>query len=254
MNSNKFNFYKNAVYFLIANGVLALASIVVMCIFGFNLDSSVQAGNIIFASSMSIILSMLAIFLYILFRENFAKAFSAILIIANNVILSTALICILRIPVSDSLLMGYILIVAITALYFLIATEKFKNVNFKKVNKNEVITDALNSSIKQILTISAIIAVVLLLGLIIASTSMFDLVREFLVMLFVIIYSYITIQLPIWCYFASKITAKKRVKVDKGVENQKVVKAVTIDGDTEVEDGAVIEENSETESDEPSNE
>ena len=242
MNSNKFNFYKNSVYFLIANAVVAVIALVIGIVFGVNYNTSVLPGNLLFNTVMSVLLSLVAIFLFVGFTTSFAKAFSVVLIATNNVLLSTSIIVLVRIQVSESIVMGYILLVAITTLFTLLATQKFENINFKKEDKNQIIKKSLRENSKVVLFTSISFVAVLLLGLIVASASMFDLVREFLVMLAVIVYGYLTIQLPIVCYMSTKIKTRKKVKVDKKVENQKLVKAVSTD--TEEQDG-VIEQNNE---------
>ena len=245
MNLNKFNFYKNSLYFLIANAVLCLVAIVIGFVFGVNYHTFIPAGNLLFSAVMASILSLVAIFLLIGFTTNFAKAFSVVLIVVNNLLLSTALIILLRVPISESLTMGYILLIAITTLFALLSTNKFENINFKKEDKNQLIKKSLCENSKVVLITSFMVVAVLLLSLIIASNSMFDLVREFLVMMAVIVYSYLTVQLPIVCYISTKIVTKKKAKVDKKVENQKIVTAVAVD-QTETKDGAVeqnIEEN-----------
>lgn len=242
MNLNKFNFYKNSVYFLIANAALAVISLVIGLIFGVNYNTSIPAGSLLFSCVMACLLSTLAIFLFVGFTTNFAKAFSIVLIIVNNILLSTSLIVLIRVPVSESILMGYILLIAITTLFALLSSQKLDNV--KKADKNEIIKNSLHENSKLVFVTSVIIVAVLLLGLIIASQSMFDLVRTFLVMIAVIVYSYLTIQMPVVCYMVAKIGVRKKAKVDKKVSNQKVVKAVSVD-DEIIEDGAVIEQNEE---------
>ena len=71
MNLNKYNFYRNSVYYLIANGIVALAGLIVVLVCGFNLDTSIQTGHLIFSSSMSIILSLVAILIYVGLRYDY---------------------------------------------------------------------------------------------------------------------------------------------------------------------------------------
>lgn len=241
MNSNK-NLYKNAIYFLIASAVITVIAIASTFIFGLNNDASTKIGNLIFDCSLSVILSMLAIFIYIGIRYDFVKSFCVILTIAHNVILSTAIIALIQAPVSNSLLMAYILLVGLTAVFCLIIMEKVNKINLKKEDYNTVIKSTLKSSIKPIVIVSAVVVATILLGLVIKSASMFDLVRQFLVMIVVIIYSMLTIYLPIWCFFSSKFKNIKKPKVDNNIENQKVIKAVAIDGENDAEAQAVIEE------------
>lgn len=242
MNLNKFNFYKNSLYFLIANAVIGVLAIVIGCVFGVNYTTSIMPGNMLFNCAISMLLSLIVIFVFVGLTTNFAKAFSVVLINTHNILLSAALITLLRVPVSESLLMGLILLVAITTLFTLLSTQKFEDINFKKEDKNKIITTSIKNNSKLVFVTSIMVVAVLLLGLIIASGSMFDLVREFLVMMAVVVYSYLTIQLPVVCYLSTKIKTRKKAKVDKKVDNQKLVKAVPTD-----DDGAVIEQNNEEE-------
>lgn len=239
MNSNKYNFYKNSVYFLIANSVLALVALVVGLVFGINYNTSILPGNLLFSAVISVMVSLIAIFLFVGFTTSFAKAFSIVLIVVNNILLSTSLIILIRIPVTDTLLMGYILLVALTTIFAILSTQKYENINFKKENPNQVIKKSLQENSKLVFVTSVMFVAVLLLCLIVASPSMFDLVRQFLVMMAVIVYSYLTIQLPVVCYMSTLIKIKNKSKVDKKVENQKVVQAVSTD------DNGVIEQNNE---------
>lgn len=229
MNSNKFDFYKNSLYFLIANGIVSLVGIILMIALGFNLDASIQSSNLLFSSVLSILVSLVIIFAYAWLRYNFVKAITIGLVVVHNVILSTALICILRISVTESLIMGYILLTGLTTFFILLCTEKLNGVKFNKKSYNEVISSTLKQSLKQVIITSAIVAAVLLLGLIVSSASMFGLVRVFAVMLIVILYSYVFVQLPIWCFFASKVRPSTKAKVDSNVQNQKVVQAVAVE-------------------------
>jgi preprotein translocase subunit SecF len=232
MNSNKkYDFYKNSIYYLIANAVIVLAAIIVISICGFNYSTSIAGGKILLQSTLSVIISLLIVFLYVGLRYDFAKAFSIVLTATHNALLSTALIAIIRVPVTESIIMGLILLVGLSSVYTLILTDKLKDINLKKVDYNEIIKNSISSSIKQLVILSAVIVVLLLLSLITLSASMFNLIRILLVMVFVLIYSSLTIILPSWCYFSSKIKKVKKAKVDANVENQKVVKAATIYGE-----------------------
>ena len=229
--SKKYDFYKNSLYYLIGNSVLLIAAIIVMAICGFNYNSSVAGGSLLFQSVLSIIISSVAILVYVGIRYDFAKAFSIVLTVVHNVMLSTALIIIFRIPVTESIVMSYILLIGLSTVYTLMLTERLKDVNLKKADYNQIIKSSINASIKQIVLLSAIVVAILFLSLLVLNASTISLVRMFCVMLFVLIYSAFTVVLPSWCFFSSKIKKVKRAKVDQNVENQKVVKAATIDGE-----------------------
>ena len=242
MNSNKkYDFYKNSIYFLIANAVLLFASIIVASIWGFNYNSSVAGGSLLFQSVMSVLISLVVVFIYVGIRYDFAKAFSIVLTVVHNVLLSTAIIAIIRVPVTESIVMGFILLTGLSTVFTLILTEKLKDVNLKKADYNQIIKSSINSSIKQLVLLSAIVVAILFLSLLVLNASTISLVRMFCIMLCVLIYSALTLILPSWCYFSSKIKKVKRAKVDENVENQKVVKAVVVDG--EPVSSATIEEN-----------
>lgn len=235
MNSNKkYDYYKNSLYYLIANVVVLLVGIIVMAVCGFNYATTIQPGSLLFTCSLSIIVSLAVIYLYIGLRYDFAKAFSIVLVCVHNVLLSTATIAIIRVPVTEALAMGYILLVGLSAIFTLIQTEKLKDVNLKKADYNKVIKGSIKDSVKLIAILSAIVVSILLLSLLIASKDMFALARIFFVMMLVIIYSYFTISLPFWCYFSSKIKKVKRAKIDENVDVQKVAKAVNIDDEQQL--------------------
>lgn len=228
MNSNKkYDFYKNSIYYLISSAIVLGAGIIVASIWGFNYNTSIDAGHIIFASALSIIISLLIIYIYVGIRYDFAKAFSIVLSTTHNVLLATAFIAIIRVPVSESLVMGYILLVGLTTVYTLVLTENLKDVNLKKADYNQIISTSLKNSLKLIVLLSVIVIALLLLSLLVASTNMFNLTRVMFVMMLVLIYSSLTIILPLWCYFSSKIKKVKKAKVDENIQNQKVVKAVS---------------------------
>lgn len=247
MNSNKFNLYKNSIYFLIANGAVSLVALVIGLVFGVNYATSIEPGNLLFACVMTVLLSLVAIFLYVGFTTSFAKAFGVVLVVAHNVLLSTALITLVRIPVGESIVMAYALIVAISAIFAILPSAKLKAEDVKKQDKNQLSKNMTKSNFKAVVITSVAIVVLLVFGLVVASQTMFDLVREFLVMTLVIIYGAFTIQNPIMCYFISKINSKKKKVVDGNVKNQKVIKAVSVDDqqieeDQQIEDGADIEQ------------
>lgn len=229
MNSNKYDFYKNSIYYLIANAIILLAGIIVFAICGFNYTSSIAGAHVLFQSVLSIIISLVLVLLYVGLRYDFAKAFSVVILIAHNVLLSTALIAIIRIPVTENIVVSYLLLTGFSAVYTLIMTEKFKNVDLKKSNYSELIKASIKENIKSITILSAIIVVVLLLSLIILNQNIFSIARLFFVMMVVLLYSIFTVALPAWCYFSSKLKKIKRAKVDENVENQKVAKAVAVE-------------------------
>ncbi|HAJ78072.1 MAG TPA: hypothetical protein DCO89_03295 [Clostridiales bacterium] len=229
--SKKYDFYKNSIFYLIASAVVCVAAITVISVCGFNHFTSVASGYVLLQSVLVLLISLVFVLLYVGLRFNFGKALSIVLITAHNALLSTALIAIIRVPVTESIVAGYMLLVALTTIFTLILTENTKDVNLKKANYNEIVKNALSSNIKKIVVASAVVIVLSLLCLISLNTNVFSFVRLLLVMIFVVIYSTITVAMPIWCYISSKVKNVKKAKVDVNVENQKVVKAAVIDGD-----------------------
>ena len=227
MNLNKkYDFYKYSLYYLISNAVVFLIGILVASIFGFNYASTQTAGKIFFESSLSVVISLALVLIYVGLRYGFAKALSIVLVCAHNVLLSVALVAIVRVPVGDAMVMGFALLVGLTAIVTLVLTEKHKDVNFKKADYNELIKTTFNENVKNFAIFFGVLVAILLLCLIIGSANIFNLARVLFVMLIVLAYSTFTINLPVWLYFSSKIKRVKRAKVDENVENQKVVKAV----------------------------
>ncbi|MBO7508460.1 MAG: hypothetical protein J6T39_02310, partial [Clostridia bacterium] len=81
MNSNKkYDFYKNSLYFLIANAVLLFVGVLVALIFGFNFAGAISGGKILFESSLSIIISLVLILIYVGLRHGYARALSIVMI------------------------------------------------------------------------------------------------------------------------------------------------------------------------------
>lgn len=230
MNSNKkYDFYKNAIYFLIANAVLLVSAIVILCIFGFNYGVNISHGRMILGISLTTIISLLIVLIYVGIRYDFVKALTILFVNAHNLLLSSAIICLIRVPVTESMIAGFALLVALTSVYTLIMTNKIKDINLKKVDFSEVIKNTLNESIKHILVYSLIAVGLLFLSLIAFNANVFNFARLFFVMMVVLIYSVVTIALPIWCFLSTKIKRVKRAKVDTNVDNQKVVKAVNLE-------------------------
>lgn len=232
MNSNKkYDFYKNAIYFLIANAVLLAAAIVVLCVFGFNYGVNISHGRMIFGISLTTILALLVLLVYVGIRYDFVKAMTILFVTAHNMLLSSAVICLIRVPVTESLIAGYVLLIALTAVYSLIMTNKIKDINLKKADFSQVIKNTIAESVKQILVYSLIVVGLMFLSLIAFNASVFNFARLFFVMMVVLIYSAMTITLPIWCFLSTKIKRVKRAKVDTNIDNQKVVKAVNLDNE-----------------------
>lgn len=234
MNLNKkYDFYKNALYFLIANAVLLVASIVIVSIFGFNAETSLSWGRLVFQCSISAFISLLIVAIYVGLRYDWSKALTSVLISFHNILLSLALVGLIRVPVNETLVLGIALVVAISTLLTLLLTNKAKDVNFKKADYSEVVKDATIKSLKQIVAFTAVAVLLNFLGLIIKSADMFGFARLFFVMIIVTLYGAVIISMPTWCFIASKMKKVKRAKVDAEVENQKVVQAASLDENTQ---------------------
>ena len=247
MNSNKYNFYKSSLYFLIANAVILLAGIVLFIVLGFNHSTTIAGSHIFFGSVFSVLITLALVFLYTSLRYDNAKALSIVFVAVHNALLSTAILLVIRIPITESLVMGYALLVGLSSVYTLILTEKLKDVNLKKVEFNDIIISSVKDGIKPIVILSAILVAVLLLSLLVASESMFSLARILFVMIAVVLYGAFTVAMPIWCFFSSKIKKIKKAKVDDNVENQRVVKAVTLENGEEVGSAKIEEPQSQNE-------
>lgn len=233
MNSNKkYDFYKNAIYFLIANAVLLVAAIVVLCVFGFNYGVNISHGRMVFGIALTTILSLAVLLVYVGIRYDFVKSLTIVFVSAHNILLSTAIICLIRVPVTETLIAGFALLVALSSVYALLMTNKIKDINLKKDDFSAVIKKTIGESVKQILVYSLIVVGLLFLSLLAFNASTFNFARLFFVMMVVLIYSMMTITLPIWCFLSTKIKRVKRAKVDTNIDNQKVVKAASLGEET----------------------
>lgn len=227
MNSNKTNMSKLAKYFLLANLLILIAGIVVLCVLGFNVDPNSQYDHILLAGVLSVMITLAISLIYVGIRYGFANGFSALLVAVQNVLLSTALICIIRIPVAETMLMALALLVGLSVIFSLILFDKFDSIHTKKSDVDLSIKLTLKDGIKTICTFVAIVVATMLLCLIFESASMMNLAREFFVMAIVLIYSMLTTTLPTYCFFSKRIRKKAKTKVDASVENQKIVLATS---------------------------
>lgn len=235
MNSDKkYNFYKSAIYFLIANAVLLVSGIVILAIFGFNYDTTLSGSKLFFSSVIMCLLSILILYIYIGLRYDWAKALTAVLVSVHNILLSTALIVLIRVPLSEALIAGYALMIALSAIFTVLMSEKVKEINYKKADYSDVIKNAISKVVKQIVLLGVIVIAILFLSLLIASKDVYSFARLSFVMVMVVLYSAITIILPLWIFCSSKMKKIKKTKVDANVENQKVAKAAQADETAEV--------------------
>lgn len=237
MNSNKkYDFYKSGLYFLIANAFILIVGIIILSIFGFNVDGIIAGGRLLLNIALMSVISLIVIFIYVGIRYDYAKAFTIVVTSMINMLFTTALIVLIRIPVTEILVAVYALAIGLTTVFTILMTEKVKDTNLKKIDYSDIIKNAISKSIKQIFYFSTILLTILFLSLIVASKDTFNFARLFFVMMVVVLYSSFTINLPLWCYFSSKIKKINKAKTDEGVSNQKVVKAVpTQDQSTENE-------------------
>ena len=233
MNSNKkYDFYKNGLYFLIANAVLLVAGIVILSIFGFNVDGTISGGKLLFQIALMSVISLVVVFVYVGIRYDYAKAFTIVVTSLMNMLICTALIVVVRIPVTDILVAVYGALIALTTVFTILLTDKAKDANLKKTDYSEVIKNTISKSIKQIFVFSTVVITLLFLSLIIASKDTFNFARLFFVMFVVVLYSSFTVKLPLWIFFSSKMQKIKKAKADQNVENQKVIKAVQTEEQT----------------------
>ena len=199
MNSNKYDYYNVAKYFLFASAVAFLAGLIVLCVFGFNVSGS-QSEHLVFQSVLSIVVSLVLIFVYIGLRHDWAKALSAVIVAATNVLLSTAIICITRISVAETIVMAYVLLVGLSAIFSLILQSKVGKINDKNADKHSVIQKALNESFYLIRVFSLVVLSVMIFCLLFKSTAMFDFARELFIMMVVLIMSVYFYVLPVYVF------------------------------------------------------
>ena len=147
MNLKKFNVYKNSLYFDIASGVLLLAGLVVGLILGLN-SIMTFGSSAILKTVIAVLVFMLIVFVYGWKRYEAYTGFTMVLAIAHNVMLTTALVCIFRMPVDESLMMVMLIVCALTTinLFVLFANKK----EYKTTDNREKLVNELEKFIQDV--------------------------------------------------------------------------------------------------------
>ena len=213
MNSKKFNVFKNAIYFDIASAILLVAGLIVGLVVGLN--SAVHITNTaILNTVLAVLVFAIILFVYVTIKYDFYTAFTMILAIMHNIILTVALVCIFRIPVSYSLTTALLIVTGLTTLnLFIMFTGKseFKSTTNREQLVNKMVADKL----KTLVLINCTILVTAILMIFTFSTSVVMLVRPLLVGIVVTFYSTIFMCVPFWGYFIREKKQRKPVNLEE---------------------------------------
>ena len=213
MNSTKFNFYKNAKYFLIAFGIILLAGLVMGLVLGLNLSEALGGSAIVYFT-LSMLIIMVITFIYLTIRYDSITAFCFSFLEFLNIATVVALVAIIRVPVADNFISVLAVTFVITFAYNVILFSKIKLHKHEKNNRDVVVNNCIKESIKYFLFVTIIVTVLMLLSLIIFDTSIYLFVRPMLISIVVCLISAIFISCPIWGFFYKDRPKKVKVKDD----------------------------------------
>ena len=206
MNLKKFNVYKNSLYFDIASGLLLIAGLVVGLILGLNSIMTFNSSAIL-KTVIAVLIFMLIVFVYGWRRYDAYTGFTMVLGISFNVMLTTALVCIFRMPVDESLMMVMLVVCTLSALnlFILFANKK----EFKKTdNREKLVNDLVYSKSKTLVLINCSLVAVLIALIFTFDAAILMFIRPMLVGVVVCLYSSIFMVLPFWGYFVKEKQAK----------------------------------------------
>ena len=209
MNLKKFNIYKNALYFDIASGLLLVAGLIIGLILGLNSIMTFQTSAIL-KTVIAVLIFMLIVFVYGFRRYDVYTGFTMVMGISFNVMLTTAMVCIFRMPVDESLMMVMLVVCTISAfnLFILFANKK----EFKKTdNREKLVNELVCSKFKTLVLMNCTFVAVLILLIFTFDASILMFIRPMLVGIVVCLYSSIFMVAPFWGYFVKEKQAKKQV-------------------------------------------
>lgn len=200
MNSNKFNFYKNAKYFLVASLLLLIAGLVVGLVVGLNLVEALGGSVIVYFAGITL-LSMIFVFIYFMIRYDAVTAFCFSLAIFLNVALVIAICAIIRVPVSSAFISVLAVAMILTIVLNMFIFAKIKKRKEEKTQRAELVNQVIKSSLLSILIVVVACLFVSLAVLIIIDYEILSFVRPMLVALLVCAFTTVFITAPIWGFF-----------------------------------------------------
>lgn len=213
MNSKKFSVYKNAIYFYIASLILLVAGLIVGIIFGLNSAFTLSSKTVL-NTVLAVLVFEIILLCYSWIKYDFYTAFTFVLAVLHNVLLTTALTAIFRIPVIDNFVITLLLVCALTMLnQFILFADK---VEYKvTTNREQMVNDLVDSKLKIITLINCTLIACVVLMIFTFSTSVVMLVRPLLIALIVIFYSTVFMCAPFYGYFIKEKKQRKVVDLEQ---------------------------------------
>ena len=208
MNSKKFNVYKSAVGFDIASGLLLIAGLVVGIILGFS-STIVVSSSAILNTVIATLIFMLVLFIYLAVRYEAYTGFTAILAVAHNVMLTTALVCIFRLPINDSFMMVIMAVCGLTAINNLVLFANKKEYH-KTENREQLVNSMVGEKLKSLILINCVIFTAVMLMIFTFDKSIIMFVRPMLISIIATMYSSIFMVAPFWGYFVKEKKVRKQ--------------------------------------------
>lgn len=213
MNSKKFNVYKNAIYFDIASIILLVAGLVVGILLGLNSIVSISNGTILNATLAVLILEIILL-IYAWIKYDFFTAFTMVLAVLHNVLLTTALTAIFRIPVAENFVITLLLVCGFTLVnqFVLFAGKpEYK----KTTNREQMVNEIVDTKLKTITLLNCTILVSVILMIFTFNTNVVMLVRPLLVGVVVTFYSTVFMCAPFYGYFIEEKKQRKPVDLEQ---------------------------------------
>lgn len=208
MNSKKFNVYKSAIGFYIASGLLLIAGLVVGIIFGFSSSIAISSTAIL-NTVIATLIFMLVLFIYLSIRYEAYTGFTAVLAVAHNVMLTTALVCIFRMPISDSFMAVIMAVCGLTAVNILVLFAN--NKEYQKTENRELLVNSLvGEKLKTLILINCAIFVAVVLMILSFDNNIIMFVRPMLIGVVATAYSSIFMVASFWGYFVKEKKVKKQ--------------------------------------------
>ena len=211
MNSTKFNFYKNAKYFLIGFGLIMLAGLIVGLILGLNLVESL-GGSVVMYFSIAFLIVMVIAFVYLSLRYDVLTAFCFVLSLFINTATVVALVAIIRVPVGDNFVSVLVLTSVLTFVENLILFSKIKTKKHEKYNRDIIVNNCIKDSLFNLLFVSILLVVCLTVCLALLDSNIYLFVRPMLISVVVCLISSIFINGAVWGYFYKDRPKKVKVK------------------------------------------
>lgn len=213
MNSKKFNIYKSAVCFDIATALILIAGLVVGLIWGLNSSASISSLTVLNVI-LALFVVMLVMFVYVAIKYEPYLAFTMVLSVAVNVMLTISLVCVIRIPLEDS----FVVVIALVAMLSIINNIiLFANKpDYKKTaNREQMVNGLVSKKLKPIVLLNCVLISVAILLIFTFDLSIVMLIRPLLVGLVSVLYTTVFMCAPFWGYFVKEKKVKKQENVEQ---------------------------------------